>query len=115
MKTTNEFSDKTDLTKEQVSELEKKHGKLVKMEVGDKDGMDEPMYFWFKRPDLNTIRLAQKKLINDRDVMAYSTIIVRNSVLNGLDVIDNDEGALIALLAVADEITTNKVARIVKN
>lgn len=105
----------TNPTPDQVKEWESKHGKITKVKVADKDGEGEPQYFYFKKPTLQILRLAQKDLVKNRDTFGYATIIIKNTALNGLDVIENDEEVLLALLPLADEFTTSKVAEIEKN
>jgi hypothetical protein len=105
----------TNPSPEEVEQLEEKHGKLTKVKVAAKDGEGEPQYFYFKKPTLNVLRLAQKDLIKNRDTLGYATIIIKNIAVNGLEVIEKDEEVLLALLPLADEFTTSKIAEIEKN
>jgi Asp-tRNA(Asn)/Glu-tRNA(Gln) amidotransferase B subunit len=110
-----DLANNTNPSPEEVKGWEEKNGKLTKVKVAGKDGEGEPQYFYFKRPNLSVLRLAQKDLLKNRDTLGYATIIIKNTVVNGLAVIENDEEILMALLPIADELTTSKVAEIEKN
>lgn len=109
------IAENTSPSEEQVKEWEAKHGKLTKVKVSDKDGEGVPQYFYFKKPSLNVMRLAQKELIKSRDTFGYGQIIIKNTVLNGLSVLESDEEVMLAVLPLADEFTTSKIAEIEKN
>lgn len=105
----------TELSPQQVSLLEAKHGKLTKVKVSDKEGEGKPQYFYFKRPSLQVMRLAQKELVKTRDTLGYAQIIIKNTAVNGLAILESDEEVMLAVLPLADEFTTSKVAEIEKN
>jgi hypothetical protein len=105
----------TNPSESQVKELEKKHGKLTKVKVQDKDNEEESQYFYFKQPSLSILRLAQKELVKSRDTVAYGEIIIKNCIVNGVEAVLADEEIMIALLPLADEFTTTKIATIEKN
>lgn len=102
-------------TFEQVKALEIKYGKLKKATVKFKEGSDEVYTFYFKTPKLQELRLANKKLVETRDTISYAEVIIKSCAVNGKQHIIENEDDLIALIPLADELASSKIAEIEKN
>lgn len=103
-------------TPQQIEALEIKYGKLKKATVKYKDGSSDLVHtYYFKTPRLMELRLANKKLVETRDTISYAEIIIKSCVVNGKQCIIDNEDDLIALVPLADELASVKVAEIEKN
>jgi hypothetical protein len=106
----------TQPTPEQVEAWVKQYGRLKKATIKDAEGdkAGEEMVFYFKKISLDALRLANQALTQDKDNIKYAEIILANSIVNGLNYL-KDADVFIALLPIADQLLTNKIATLEKN
>ena len=105
-------------TAEEIAAWEAQYGKLRQIEVNreNEQGVIETLIFCFKKNYPNKKMLvgtAQKALL-DKDLMKYNEIIIKNSVVNGLDVIELDFEVFMSLTSHVDKIISESVATLVK-
>jgi hypothetical protein len=100
---------------EQIAQWEAKYGKIKKVVVNNNEGEDkEELVFYFKKIDLKTLRLAQNAISVDKDPIKYAEIVLRNSILNNSEYLEDSE-VFLSLLPIVDKLLTSKIAVLEKN
>jgi len=108
-----ELSKNTQPTDEQVSQWQEQYGRLKKAVVKDAEN-EEEMAFYFKKIDLKLLRLANQVLTQEKDTVKYAEVILKNTIINGLDCLE-DSDVFLALVPIVDKLLTSKVASLEKN
>jgi hypothetical protein len=102
----------TNPSETQVKEWTEKYGELKKIEVSDGE---HTHIFYAKRTYPNkrqTISLANKKLMETRDIQQYAEIVLRNAIVNGWGVIANDDDIFLALVPQAEKLVSKYVVHL---
>ncbi len=85
------LNDVTEISDELYFNLEDKYGRITSVIVNDPDTGRQAGEFLFKSPSNFVIKLANQAIIKDEDIGKYNDVIVNNCVLNGVDIIKENE------------------------
>ncbi len=102
----------TNPSEAQIQEWKEKYGELQKIEISDGE---KTHIFYAKRTYPNkrqTISLANKKLMETRDIQQYAEIVLRNAVINGWDLISTDDDIFLALVPQAEKLVSKYVVHL---
>lgn len=98
---------------EEIKAWEAEHGRLKHAVVKDPDTGEE-IHFYFKKIDLNVLRLASRAISEDKDPIRYAEIVLKNTVLNNRELLDDSE-VFLSLVPIVDKLLSRKVAELEKN
>lgn len=105
-----EKPDYGNLTEEGFLKLQKQHGKLSLITVGDSD--EEKIYFWFKKPDIKTLSAAAR--FQESDPVQSAHVFFKNCLVHGDVALADDPDIFWSVAPLLQNLLQRRVA-VIKN